>query len=468
MIRPIRAVAFLLAFASAAVTAPVRAQPADSPWSVTRLGLVYQVPAMAGVSVTEGIEYERVEGTPRTFDLYAPPGASSAPRPAVIFVNGVGDVGDNPPRRWAIYRDWARAVAAEGMVGITYGVTSDRLEDGLLALFTWLETNGRARGIDPTRIGIYASSANVGVGLPFAMRTAPQALRCAAFYYGGVPVDSLRTDLPVLYIKAQKDGPNLNRTIDALWDRARTANLPWTMVVGSGLPHAFDGVDASTASQVIIRQTLDFWRTHLQPLPALPAPSAARELNRRLYGQEHAEAARLLEVETARDTSDFEAHRLLLQSYRNLNDTARGLPLAETLVRRWPEATTIRTSYGMLLASAGRNDEALRELETSARLGAQDFNTYFQLMLAALTANRPDLAVQYGTRAVQIFPTQGVAHYNLACAHVRNGDHEAAIASLEAAVRYGFRDRATFDSDPDMAPLRQDPRYQALVAGLGS
>ena len=87
-------------------------------------------------------------------------------------------------------------------------------------------------------------------------------------------------------------------------------------------------------------------------------------------------------------------------------------------------------------------------------------------MLAALNNNRPDLAVQYGSRAVEIFPTQGVAHYNLACAHVRNGDPEAAISSLEAAVRNGFRDRATFDSDPDMAPLRQDPRYQALMAGL--
>ena len=464
MTRPVRAIAPALWLVLSAI--PALAQPTDSPWSVTRIGLVYQAPAMANVAVTEGIEYQQVEGTPRTFDMYAPPGPATAPRPAVIFVNGVGDVGDNPPRRWAIYRDWARAVATEGMVGINYGVTSDRLEAGLLDLFAWLEENGAPLGIDASRIGIYASSANVGVGLPFAMRSAPPALRCAVFYYGGVPVDSLRPDLPVLYVKTQKDNPNLNRTVDALWERARTGNLPWTMVVGRGLPHAFDGLDTSEASRAIIRQTLDFWRTHLQPLPSAPAATAARELNRLLYGQEHAEAARFLERETARDTSDFEAHRLLLQSYRNLNDVERGIPFAEKLIQRWPDVSSVRTSYGMLLASAGRQADALRELETSARLGAQDFNTYFQLMLAALNNNRPDLAVQYGSRAVEIFPTQGVAHYNLACAHVRNGDPEAAISSLEAAVRNGFRDRATFDSDPDMAPLRQDPRYQALMAGL--
>ncbi|HEX7880440.1 MAG TPA: tetratricopeptide repeat protein [Candidatus Eisenbacteria bacterium] len=468
MNRPIRAraLAVVLSGSIALCGAPALAQAPDSPWSVTRLGLVYQTAGMRSVRVTEGIEYARTGGAPRTLDLYAPADGGE-PRGAVIFVNVNADE-TNPPRRWAIYRDWCRAVAAEGMIGIVYGSAPNQFDESLAALFEWIAANGNAHGIDPSRLGLYASSANVSLGLPFAMDRKPAGLRCAVYYYGGVDVDTLRDDLPVFYVKAQKDNPNLNRAIDGLWDRARRDNLPWTMVVGRELPHAFDGVDASRPSVVIIRQTLDFWRAHLQELPPLLPLSTAREVNRFLYGQEHAEAARLLEQEAARDTSDVEVERLLLLSYRNLNDTAKGIPLAEKLIRRAPNEPNFRTSYGMLLATAGRQADALTQLETAARLGAQDFNTYFQLMLVAMGANKPDLAVQYGTRAVAIFPTQGVAHYNLACAYVRSGNNEAAIASLEAAVRNGFRDRNTFDTDPDMAPLRQDPRYQALVASLGN
>src|SRR5262249_28111893 len=147
-------------------------------------------------------------------------GAGPTALPVVIFVNGVGDAGDNPLRDWAIYQDWCRLVAARGMCGIVYGVGPGRTREGLDELGDYLRRDGALHGLDADRIGLFACSANVGTGLPWAMGAAP-GLRCAVFYYGGVGVDSLRTDLPVYYVKSQKDGAGLNASIDQLWTDAR-------------------------------------------------------------------------------------------------------------------------------------------------------------------------------------------------------------------------------------------------------
>lgn len=457
----------LLLIALPGLLAPHRAAAHESPWNVTTLGLVRHVPAMDAVAPIRDIVYDTGSETPSTLDLYPPPGLKAGDlRPAVIFVNGVGTQPENPFHRWAIYQDWCRAVAAEGMVGIVYAAPSGRTPESLRRLVAFLAREGRSLGVDPDRLGLFACSANVGTGLPYAMSNDTPGLRCAVFYYGNAAVDSLRTDLPVYYVKSQKDGAQLNQGIDGIWERARAASLPWTMVVGRGLPHAFDALDLSEPSRVIVRQTLEFWRAHLDGEPPSVVASPQREVNRHIYGQEHADAARLLEQEAARDTTDPDVERLLLLSYRNLNDPARGVPLAEKLLRRRPDDPGLRTSYGSLLLAASRPADALKQLEKAAELGAMDFTTWHLLIIAGLAADRPDVAITHGTRAVDLFPTITVMRYNLACAYARRGDVDQALSALETAVQNGFRDRATLESDTDLESLRQSPRYRSLLESM--
>jgi tetratricopeptide (TPR) repeat protein len=456
------AIAATLAFPGGVVDAAAQV----SRWNITRHGLIHRVPAMASVRVTREVAYRPGDGRTNTLDLYLPANATpGTPLPAVIFINGVGDAGDNPFRDWAIYQDWGRLVAAEGMAGVVYGVAPERTREGPGEVADFLRREGPRLGIDGERLGLFACSANAGVGLPWAMGAAP-GLKCAVIYYGGVPVDSLRPDLPVYYVKAQKDAANLNNTIDGLWTRARESMAPWTIVLGRGLPHAFDAVDPSEPSRAIVRQTVEFWRAHLVPLPPAVEPSVTREVNRFLYGLEHREAARLLEQEAARDTSDPEVERLLLLSYRNLADHERGIPLARKLLKRQPENPNLHTSHGMLLNAAGRRDEAIAALEKSAGLGARDYITWHQLIVATLGADRLEKAVAHATRATELFPMVAATHYNLACAHARSGAAEPALAALEAAIRAGFSDRRGMEADPDLESLRGHPRFAALLGQL--
>ncbi len=387
-----------------AVASHARAQEARSSWDVTRIGLAWQVPEMAAAVVRTDLVYD-ARG-PRRFDVYRPAGVDE-PRGTVIFLNGIGDSPENPQRNWPIYRDWARAVTTRGLVGVLYEAETGHATENVITLLEYLRANGRDHGIDPERLAIFACSAHVTAALPLLVSEGARNLRCAVLYYGGSDVDSLRSDLPVLYVKAQKDGANLNATIDRLWQRAREGSLPWTMVVARDLPHAFDGLDVSDASRAIIGQTLDYWETHLEPLPAPPPNPIERQVNARIYGHEWAEAARMLEPIYAEREGDPDIGRILLQCYRSAQDVAHGLQLAEKLASRHPDRFEFRSSWGALLATAGRPAESLVQLEKAIELGARDLLTHNQAIISALAAGRAANAVVRGEAAVQLFPPSG-------------------------------------------------------------
>lgn len=57
------------------------------------------------------------------------------------------------------------------------------------------------------------------------------------------------------------------------------------------------------------------------------------------------------------------------------------------------------------------------------------------------------------------------AYYNLACIRSLTGRNEEAIQELENAVSVGFSDLSWAARDGDLKPLRDDPRFQAIVSG---
>lgn len=454
----------LLMFAAPSVA--LAAAPPSS-WDITRCGLVWQVPEMARARVRTGVPYQPGRADSQVMDLYYPPDArTDRPRGAVIFINGVGDLPDNPLRQWQIYTDWARAVSTRGLIGITYGAEAGRTAEQLAALFDHLKAHGAELGIDPSRLGLFACSANVTAGLPFAASVSGGSLRAAVFYYGNAAADSLRPDLPVFYVRAERDGAQILQGIERLWQRARDAHLPWVMVEGRGLPHAFDAVDVSAGSRALVQQTLDFWCAHLEPLPAAPGNPVQRQVNAAIYAGDFAAAARLLEPIYRGGDPEPDVARLLLHCYRNLRDLDRGLPLAEELSRLHPERPYVWSAHGALLLAADRPADAARSLETAVARGARDLNTHNHLVMALLAAGDPAGAARAGEAAARLFPTAAVIHYNLACAHARNHAAGPALDALSAAIRAGYRDRRSIESDPDFESLRGDPAFQRLVGGL--
>lgn len=67
---------------------------------------------------------------------------------------------------------------------------------------------------------------------------------------------------------------------------------------------------------------------------------------------------------------------------------------------------------------------------------------------------------------VRLSPDNPTAHYNLSCSLALTGATDAALESLGRAIEHGYDDPEFLMQDEDLAPLRADPRFQALVQRL--
>jgi len=71
--------------------------------------------------------------------------------------------------------------------------------------------------------------------------------------------------------------------------------------------------------------------------------------------------------------------------------------------------------------------------------------------------------LEIDARLVKLLPDDPIARYNLACSFALIEKKEEAFASLEAAVRMGYREFEHLKKDPDLNILHDDPRFQALI-----
>lgn len=63
-------------------------------------------------------------------------------------------------------------------------------------------------------------------------------------------------------------------------------------------------------------------------------------------------------------------------------------------------------------------------------------------------------------------PDDAVVRYNLACSLALTGQHAEALDRLEEAVELGYDDGPAMAEDPDLASLRAQERFQALLERL--
>ncbi len=88
---------------------------------------------------------------------------------------------------------------------------------------------------------------------------------------------------------------------------------------------------------------------------------------------------------------------------------------------------------------------------------------FFAATLAKL--DRKDEAIREGAAALELSPGDPMMLYNCACLYSRLGETDRAIATLERAIAGGYENFRWMQHDPDLDPLRSDPRFHALIQG---
>jgi len=384
----------------ACVAAPLAGQNAPE-HEVNEQSVVWAVPGLDRVTVRPDVPFKTDGGVSLGLDLYYPADfRGGAPRPAVVFVNGVG--GDRSGRQlkeWGIYKSWGRTIAASGWIGVTLSARREQVDADIADAFAFLASDGARLGIDPHRIAAWMCSANVTAGLKFVMDQPDAAVAGAVVYYGSSDPARVRTDLPVYFVRAGRDNPDLNARIDRLWARAVAAGAPWQMVNAADSHHAFDALDDTDESRRIVRETLAFYRDLFEPPAASPPTNAARRALSFWFAREYGRAA---------------------DAYADY-------------LKRHPNDATAWLRLGYSQAASGRGG-AGASLEKAVALGA----------------------------------TSALDLYNVASAYALLGEPDRAFDALERAVLAGFRDRGLAERDPDLASLRADPRFQALLGRIGA
>ncbi len=438
----------------------------------TAYGIVYEIPAMASVRVTKDVTYTKSGGRDLKIDI-ALPKTASGPLPAVVFLNAIGDRLPDRLKEWAIYRSWPKLIAASGLAGVSMDCDAEHIQESLAAVFDFLEKNGKTYGIDGTRIGIYAASANVreSARLLFGEK-APKSVKAAVFYYGVPDAPDLRDDLPVLVVTAESDLGRVRDGIQTLFLRVMADALPWTFEMGAGLPHAFDSVADNDASRRTIQRTIAFWKSHLEPMPASASgPSEEREILAAMFGNDDARLKTLLDAWIPKHENEAIGYAMRGTA---LAHARRGREARSDLERALQLGSTdpgVHGSLGIELLFEGRHAESIEHLRNAIAGGWFNGEVYAHLGHALLLTGDYDEGVKAYERAMELgippgAQSLGNASYNLACGYARLDRKADALAAIEKAVDQAFGDRHTYETDTDLESIRKEPRFQAAIAKL--
>lgn len=112
--------------------------------------------------------------------------------------------------------------------------------------------------------------------------------------------------------------------------------------------------------------------------------------------------------------------------------------------QNWAEASA---KYGQVVASEPENGQA-----------------WHRLGYALHVQGKLDEALPAHQRATRFPQFAAVGAYNAACVHALKGDAEAAFEWLDKAASFGMGDVAQLEGDADLKSLRDDDRWQKVLA----
>ncbi|MBY5460818.1 tetratricopeptide repeat protein [Rhizobium leguminosarum] len=188
------------------------------------------------------------------------------------------------------------------------------------------------------------------------------------------------------------------------------------------------------------------------------------------YGRQREQAASEFELALALDPDLHEANYFYARFFFEEGDFEKAAELFE-------RATQVRFDdyrSAALLACIYLKLGRPMDMERAARLGLQRAERELQLhpensspaQLGALVLaylGERDRAKEWAARTLAIDPEDLNAMYNIACAYLHMGEHEAGLDLLDQVIPQASAHRFWWTSDPDLDSIRNHPRFKRLV-----
>ncbi len=442
-----------------------------SPFDSRYWGVVLEHPDMKKVVVKRDVTYLSDDKGNLKIDIYMPPNMKPGDRiPAIIFLNGIGE-SLNPQdiklKTWGIYSTWPKLVAANGFVGISMETDGSRVQECFQSLFKYLSEKGADYNLDAQRLGVYAASANVGQSAAYLMNAnAYKGIKAAVLYYGfGTPLAGpYRRDLPVFFVAAEGDTRRAN--FSTLWNEVLKNNAPWTIKMGTGLPHGFDAFDDTEESKKVVEETILFWKNQLVPLVQ---PSREKSIPREgwaaLNMQDYTKSADLAQQWLVTHPEDASALEVLSMSLKSSNRLAEAENVLKKRLTFQPNDVGILIDLVLVSHVLNKTGEAEGYLSQAMKTGAVNRFNYLNLGMALYYNKKYKESAFYYGEALKSQPT-GVDYYNQGCSYALANEKDKAFISLDKAIELGSNGKGQFENDTDLAILKTDNRWMELLKKL--
>jgi len=332
---------------------------------------LYPAPAADTFVVTQDVQYGASAETALKMDVFRPKGAATAP--ALIFFNRAAGA----DRRHPFYLGWAQTTASKGVVAILPDLRNGSEAQDFTLLVPYLTQHASELGIDPNAIAVYAGSGNVFTAFPTVEDPKMSAIKAAVMYYGSAQVKEFRRDLPVLYVRAGLDRPEVNQAITAIATRAVSDNAPITLLNHPTGYHAFEMRNDDEATRAIIDQTISFVKQ---------ATAASYQAALRI-GLQEATAAGLIQA----------------------GNFAEAAKTYASLVASRPDEPTLRLAYGEALLGDKQLETACAEFEKLKGKGLGYRDLGLPAARACMQKGDPEAAIAWLRSIPQRFLPPSVA-----------------------------------------------------------
>ncbi len=154
----------------------------------------------------------------------------------------------------------------------------------------------------------------------------------------------------------------------------------------------------------------------------------------------------------------FELARRLFEQAAELRDDYQAQFFAAQSSAALKREVEAERAYGKALTAVERHLEFNPDDARAVTMGA----------VSLCRIGERDRGLEWADRAIAIDADDAGVSYNVACLYSLEGEVDKALSSLALAVRAGFGPKEWLERDPDLDPLRGDPRFEELLAAARS